>query len=78
MLEKEFIYYIENQTELVNMYNGKFIVIIENNVINAFDTFEEALSESQKKYTLGTFLIQECFEGKKSYTQKFHSRVIFN
>jgi len=35
MLEKEFQFFIDNQNELVEKYNGKFIVIIGDKVINA-------------------------------------------
>lgn len=77
MLENEFKYYIENQTELVKKYNGEFIVIKNQQVIGHYTTSEQALNETQKKYELGTFLIQLCEPGEESYTQHFHSRVIF-
>jgi len=34
MLEKEFKYYIEHQEELLQKYNGKYLVIIDENVID--------------------------------------------
>jgi len=37
MLEKEFKYYLDNQQDLVKKYNGKFIVIVEDKVIGAYD-----------------------------------------
>jgi len=77
MLEKEFKYYIAHQKELVAKYNGKFLVIIGEEVVGNYDSYEEALSESQKKYAIGTFLIQQCLEGEDSYTQTFHTRAIF-
>lgn len=77
MLEKEFKYYLDNQKELVKKYNGKFIVIIDNEVVGDYGSYDEALFESCKKHELGTFLIQECTEGEDAYTQTFHSRVIF-
>lgn len=77
MLEKEFKYYIANQKELVKKYNGKFLVIIGEEVVSSYDSYEEALSESQKKYELGKFLIQHCLPGEDSYTQTFHTRAIF-
>lgn len=77
MLEKEFKYYLGNQKELVRKYNGKFIVIVGEKVVGAYDSFEHALEESQRKLEPGKFLIQECLPGEDSYTQTFHSRVIF-
>lgn len=77
MLEKEFQYYLDNQEELVNKYNGKFIVIKNNSVIGAYSSHSEAYNESLKTEELGTFLIQHCLPGSQSHTQTFHSRVMF-
>ncbi len=77
MLEKEFKYYLDHQAELVEKYNGRFLVIKDESVVGDFATMEEAYFDSVQKYELGTFLIQECTEGDKAYTQTFHSRVVF-
>lgn len=77
MLEKEFKYYLDHQAELVKKYNGRFLVIKDESVVGDFATMEEAYFDSVQKYELGTFLIQECTEGDKAYTQTFHSRVVF-
>jgi len=77
MLDKEFKYYRNNQKELVEKYNGKYIVIIDEKVVDVYDSFEEALFESQKKYAIGTFLIQHCLPGEDNYTQTYHTRAIF-
>jgi hypothetical protein len=77
MLDKEFEYYLENQNELLTKYNGRFIVILDKKVVGDYDSYEQALFESKKKYELGAFLIQECTEGEDAYTQTFHSRVVF-
>lgn len=74
-LEKEFKYFIKHQTELVKKYNGKFVVIKGEQVIGVYNSEIEAYTETQKKETLGTFLIQECKSGANSYSQTYHSRV---
>jgi hypothetical protein len=77
MIEKEFKYYLENQHELLKKYNNRFIAIVGNEVVGDYGSFEDAFFQSAKKYEAGTFLIQECTEGDKAYTQTFHSRAIF-
>lgn len=77
MLEKEFKYYIDNQSELLKKYNGRFIAIVGNEVVGNYDSFEDAVEKTSQKYTIGTFLIQECSEGDSAYTQTYHSRAIF-
>ena len=76
-LEREFNYYREHQEELVRLYEGKFVVIYDNQVLGAFSTELDAIKEISPKYPLGSFLIQKCEAGNASYTQTFHSRVSF-
>lgn len=77
MLEKEFQYYLKNQSELVKKYNGKYIVIIGEKVVGDYNNEQDAYTESEKKYKLGTFLIQLCVPGDSAYTQSYHTRVAF-
>jgi hypothetical protein len=77
MLDKEFQYYLANQSDLLKKYNNRFLVIIGEDVVGDYESHEKALFQTQKKYKLGTFLIQQCTEGEKAYTMTFHSRVSF-
>ena len=76
-LKKEFQYFLDHQDELVAQYKGKFIVIRDEKVIGDFDSELKAVQETSKKYPLGSFLVQKCEPGKESYTQIYHSRVVF-
>lgn len=76
-LEEEFNYYLQNQSKLVEKYNGKYIVIKSNEILGAYDSEIEAVNETSKNYPIGTFLVQKCEPGTDSYTQTYHSRVAF-
>lgn len=76
-LGKMFQYYLTHQNELVKQYNGKYLVIKDDEVVGVYDTESDAYFESVEKYGLGNFLIQLCTEGTSAYTQTFSSRVIF-
>jgi len=76
-LEKEFNYYLENQDDLVSKYNGKYLVIKNCKIIGVFDSEPEAFLDAQAKHPLGSFLVQKCEPGTESYSQTFHSRVVF-
>jgi hypothetical protein len=76
MLENEFKYYLENQTELVKKYDKKFIVIMNENVVGVYDKKEDAYFESKEKYGLGSFLIQYCAPGTMFYTQNFYTQNV--
>jgi hypothetical protein len=77
MLNTEFKYYLDNQSELVSKYNGKFLVIKDKKIVIVANTNEEAYTEAIKLYSPGTFLIQRCSPGEGAYSQTFHSRVSF-
>nr|DAR36284.1 MAG TPA: hypothetical protein [Caudoviricetes sp.] len=76
LLKEDFNYYVQNHKEIVKKYLNKYIVIKEQSIVDSYDTFEEAVSESSKKYDLGTFIIQKCSEDLNELTQVFHSRVL--
>ena len=76
MLEKEFKYFLDNQTSLVQKYRNLYIVIVSDKVVGSYRTNEIALYESKQRYKEGTFLIQHCIEGENAYTCTFHSNII--
>ena len=77
MLEKEFKFFKERQEELVKKHEGKYLVIVGEEVAGAYDAEIDAYLEAKKRYKPGTFLIQHCLPGESAYTQTFYSRVIF-
>ena len=46
-LEKEFNYYLANQNELMKKYDGRFLVIIGEEVVADYDNFEQAYFTSE-------------------------------
>jgi len=77
-LQKEFDYYVSHQKELVEKYNGKYVVIKDGEVAGVYDSQSAAISEGKKKFELGTFLVQKVEPGTATYTQTYHSRVAFS
>lgn len=77
MLKDLYLWYIENQKELSKKYEGKYLVIKDNSVVDVFSDKQKALDEASNKYGLGNFIIQLCSTEEDSYTQTYHSRVIF-
>ena len=77
MLQKEFQFYLKNLPELLCQYSGRFVVIKGEAVIGDYSTELEAYDEASKNHELGTFLIQQVSSEEESYTQTYHSRVVF-
>jgi hypothetical protein len=76
-LRDEFQYYLAHQSELVEKYNGRTIVIKNHKVLGDYSDLATAVAETQKTHELGTFLVQKVSPGSDAYTQTFHSRVAF-
>ena len=76
-LHDEFEFYLSHQDELVEKYDGKYVVIKDGEVLGAFEDELTAITETQKSHELGTFLVQKVSKGTGDYTQTFHSRVVF-
>jgi hypothetical protein len=78
MVDKNYEYFSKNMPELYKKYGHKFLAIKDEKVIGEYDTFDEAIRETNKTEKLGTFLIQECFKDKKDAIHCFQGNVIFN
>ena len=77
-LNDEFEYYLENQTNLAQKYDGRYIVIKNRNVIGNYDTKRDAIETTMKAHQLGTFLVQKCSGDPDSTKQRFLSRAYFS
>lgn len=71
-------FFIENFENLLKEYRDKFIVIKNQSVAAAYDTFDEAYSETIKTEELGTFIIQYCVpEAMEPNMSHAWSRITF-
>ena len=77
-LEKAFKFYLDNQDAIVAQYDGKFVVIADGEVKESYEDELVAIEEARKNYGPGNFLVQLVSPGDTSYTQTFHSRVVFS
>ncbi len=67
-LKKDLEWYIENQRELSEKHNGKVLLIVNQQLIGAYYSMQEAYATAIKAYTLGTFTLQPCSPDSDSYT----------
>ena len=75
MLEKEYQYFLKHKDTLLKEYEGKFVVIIGDKVVDSRSSREEALKKASSKHAIGTFLIQKISRGEDDVIQRFSSRV---
>ena len=72
-LKRAFEFYLANQDAMVERYDGRFIVIKDDEVSGAYDSDPEAVKETKKIHPLGAFLVQKVSAGQADYTATFHS-----
>ena len=62
MLDKEFNYYLEHQNELLPLYDGKYVMIVGNKVVGAYNTINEAYYKGKDKQKIPNYqVIREIF-----------------
>ena len=59
-LKKNLDWYIANQKELSAKYNGKVLLIVDQTLVEAFDSMQDAYTAGSKTYAPGTFTLQPC------------------
>ncbi len=74
-IEDAFHYYLRNQADFVEKYNGKVVAIKGEKVLGVYDDHLTALKATSKDHEVGTFLLQLVSEGSEAYTASFRSRV---
>ena len=71
MLEKEFQYFIDNQSELFKQFPEQYLVIKGKEIIGVYDNGIDAYFETQKEHEIDSFLIQFCSLNKEASIQNF-------
>ena len=77
-LKKEFDWFLDNQTNLIQKYDGKVLVIKGFKVIGTYDDHLKAINETLKTEELGTFIIQKCSVDPSSYVCVVNSGVMLS
>jgi len=59
MLDTERKYFSEHFDELNSRYQGKFVLIKDNDLVGTFNTIEEALADGARRFVLEPFLVRQ-------------------
>ena len=73
--KKNLDWYIQNQHELSAKYNGRVLLIVDQNLVGDFGNISEAYTEALKSFAPGTFTLQPCSPDADSYTLMLYSPV---
>jgi hypothetical protein len=71
-----FYWYLANQDELVKSYNGKHLLIVDKEVVGAYDSDYEACTFGRAKYGDGNYSIQRCSPGERDTVVYAYSPIV--
>jgi hypothetical protein len=72
-LKKNLDWYIANQQELSKAYNGKVLLIVDQKLVEVFDSMQAAYHFAVERYKPDTFTLQPCSPDADSYTLTLYS-----
>lgn len=76
-IDKNYNYFMSHLKELYAKYPGKFLVLKECEVVDAFDDLATAYKNAVDKYGQGNFSIQECKSDRpEGYVEVFSSSCV--
>ena len=67
-MKEDFLYFLDHQSELAQLYNGKYIAIHSQQVVGAYRHPDEAFQKTVQEFDEGSFIIQLCEEGEECCT----------
>ncbi len=73
---KDLSFFITNQDELVEKYNGKILLVHNGELCNAYESNLQAYQNGIEKYGEGNFSIQRCIAGEEAYTWYLGNGII--
>ncbi len=59
LLDKQHRFYVQNEEQLIEDYEGQYIVIHDEKVVDSFGSERDAYIFSVKNFQIGTFLIRK-------------------
>ncbi|GHS93433.1 hypothetical protein AGMMS50276_03900 [Synergistales bacterium] len=59
-VDRNYDWFKKNLVDLILKYKGQHLLIVDESVLGAYNTFDEALNEAVKLSEPGKFIIQKC------------------
>ncbi|MCC7246804.1 MAG: hypothetical protein IT269_14055 [Saprospiraceae bacterium] len=73
---KEYLWYEANEKELLKQYQGRYIVIKNEQVIGDYESRKQARQETLKNHESGSFIIHLCSIGDPRRAPRISGRQI--
>jgi hypothetical protein len=73
---EDYEFFLQNTAHFYQEYGSKFLAIKNKDVIGVYGTFDEALKNTLKTESPGTFLVQECLKSPDDGVVRFQGNVM--
>lgn len=65
---EDFMWFLHNYDQISKDYNRKYVVVKNKQIIGAYDTYADGVSNTKQVEDLGTFIVQYCDGTEDAYT----------
>lgn len=65
--KSDFDFFIENYQNLYEKYGHKFLAVKNKEILGAYDSVEETISDLAPAHEVGSYIIQECTGDESAY-----------
>jgi hypothetical protein len=76
VFETELRFFITHQDELVRQFQGKVLILKDEEVAGAYDSPLGAFLAAEQRFEPGTYMLQPCEPGPGAYTVMLSERVV--
>ena len=66
-MNEDFVWFKEHYEEFQKTYGNAFLVIKNKKVIGVYESYGQAVRETEKTEPIGTFIVQECSQSHAAY-----------
>lgn len=74
--ETDYRWFLDNYDQLFKEYGTSYLAIKEQKVLGVYASYAEALHETEKTETVGSFIIQFCNGNETGYTNYIASMFV--
>lgn len=76
-LQKEYDFFNKNYAQLIETYQGKYVIISNESVKSAFENELDAYIYGTQNFGVGSFILKHCLELQNQILQTYNNRIIF-
>ena len=74
--DKDYEWFLANYDQLFREFGESYLAIKDSHVLGKYSSYAEAVHETEKKESLGSFIVQYCNGDESGYTNQIASMFV--